>query len=971
MLHAQNTASSLREQGGASVGTVTRKRILIVGGNGREAAIAQRLVADAERFGEEITLYAVAKHANPSVVWATEQTNGLLGLMDPCNPELVATFAREQGITMAIVSSDAPLEAGVVDALQAAGVPLIVGPTRDAAEIEWSKTYSRTLLNRIMPEVNPRFQVFHLSEYSGDIQEQESCFKSDFRYFAHVEAGGEVAVKPDGLTGGKGVKVMGVHMVTDPQTPGAPNALEQAADYAWEWLRKDGCVIAEERMHGLEFTVQFITDGLSVVPVPASYDYPYRFDGDTGPGTGGMGAFTDCASPLPFMSEAQYQRAYRIAKDVIKGMSEDGKAFNGILNVGYFLTPDGTLKVTECNSRFGDPECMNHMMLLDDRVNVIDLMERIATQTLEPERVIYLPRASVLIYAVAPEYALPTQETPPTYHFRVDTEAAEAQGVRVYFSAAEATEEPNQYRTTGTSRNVAFIATADSIAEARAAVDAVLADERIVDLGGLQYRRDIGATEYVQALTQSTHDAKPRLASDVPLHFLLVGHGAREYAIAKHLIAEGNTVSVVMAKENSFLHDLAQHATYVAGYEPKEILSFAKEIGADCVIPATESALYAGVVDACRREGIPAYGPTRAVAQLESNKVLSKRIAEAVDPTMVPHLLKRTEGEDVLSSITTYYDHRVDESQRLVLKMQEGPRGSGVFILSSDKEDALEQAHYILQEYGHRYALLEPCVEGGQDVSLYAFADGEHVFFAPAIQDYPFRYAGNTGPKTGGMGAVAGNDNPLPFMDDALYERATRFCEQYFETLKERYDVNVQGMFSFQFILSGDQLLFNELDVRPGDPEIVNLLDKMESPLTRVIVETINGSLSAPVFSHQASVTQYYVPPYYPEGALDSHPIACTVDEDSIKRQGCNLYYGNMERTAEEGRFLTGSSRTLIISAVAPSVAEARERLQSARPFIHGLDVRDDIGLFPTVENAIQSDSINLSEVASVHGQRI
>ena len=154
-----------------------------------------------------------------------------------------------------------------------------------------------------------------------------------------------VVVKPEGLTGGKGVKVMGpTWRVTRRRAP-TPGTLE----------RGERSVLIEERILGAEFTIQAISDGRTVIFPPATYDYPYRYDGDQGPGTGGMGSLSLPQPALPFMTLAQYERACEIIAAIIARLGSLGRRFNGVMNSGFFATAEG-VKVIEFNARFGDPE---------------------------------------------------------------------------------------------------------------------------------------------------------------------------------------------------------------------------------------------------------------------------------------------------------------------------------------------------------------------------------------------------------------------------------------------------------------------------------------------------------------------------------------------------------------------------------------------------------------------------------------
>jgi len=436
-------------------------RTLIVGNGGRESALASRMAEDSE-------LYAVVGHANPSIVAACERSGGAHALADVTDPRAVAAFAREHEIDIAMVSSDEPLAAGVVDALLAQGTRT-VGPTRAGAEIEWNKVFARELLAEVAPEAVPRLEIVR---DEAELQDAMAAFGPT-----------PLAVKPAGLTGGKGVKVMGPHL--------ADHA--EARAYASELLQRGGAgesVLIEERIDGAEFTIQAVSDGRTVVFPPSTYDYPYRFDGDRGPGTGGMGSLSLASATLPFMTEAHYRQACTVIEEVIGRLGALGRSFTGVMNSGFFATADG-VKVIEFNARFGDPECMNIMSLLDGSWTAA--MERICEGALTGADVPLRAQASLVLYLVSPDYAL---RAGGPYEFTLDVEALEEEGCNVFFSSAVQAG-PGLYRTVGTSRAVALATTAPTLEQARERVHRWAAGVPV-----LEWRHDVGDSGYLDGLSR-------------------------------------------------------------------------------------------------------------------------------------------------------------------------------------------------------------------------------------------------------------------------------------------------------------------------------------------------------------------------------------------------------------------------------------------------------------------------------------
>jgi len=417
------------------------------------------------RMAEHSELHAFVGHENPSIVEHAAASGGGHAVGDVCDPQAVAAFARSREVDLAMVSADEPLAAGVVDALLAQGTRA-VGPTRAGAEIEWNKAFARSLLADVAPEASPSLRV---------VREQR-----EVREAIESFGGRPVVVKPSGLTGGKGVKVMGPHLASH----------ADAREYALELLRGRAgeTVLIEERVTGAEFTIQAISDGATVVFPPSTYDYPYRYDGDEGPGTGGMGSLSMPSPTLPFMTPAHYEQACSIIERVIARLGEEGRHFSGVMNSGFFATGDG-VKVIEFNARFGDPECMNIMSLLSG--SWPHVMEQICGRSLTAADVPLRSDASVVLYLVSPDYAL---SAGPTREFALDRQRIESEGCHVFFSSAVSLGE-GRYRTVGTSRAVALAGTAATLEQARR-----LVAEGAASVPVLEWRRDVGDERYLERL---------------------------------------------------------------------------------------------------------------------------------------------------------------------------------------------------------------------------------------------------------------------------------------------------------------------------------------------------------------------------------------------------------------------------------------------------------------------------------------
>ena len=342
-------------------------KILVVGGGGREHAIAAALSRNSET-----EIYSVMARKNPGIARIARK----ICVTHETDLARITAFAEETGITHAVIGPEAPLEAGVVDVLTAAGVAC-VGPTRMAARIETDKAFCRDLMTHHHIGGNPAYRVFH------DTAEAIAFVK---------DHDGDLAIKPIGLTGGKGVRIMGEQV-----------DLAGAIDYIQQIK---GEVVFEERLIGEEFTLQAFVDGFHIVPMPLVQDHKRAFEGDTGPNTGGMGSYSMPDHMLPFVSRKDHTAALSIMASVVAAMAKEGYPYKGILYGQFMNTAEGP-KVIEFNARFGDPEAMNVLTLLcSDMTKVIT---GITEGTLSASNVAFECAATVCKYLV-PRATRPPQK---------------------------------------------------------------------------------------------------------------------------------------------------------------------------------------------------------------------------------------------------------------------------------------------------------------------------------------------------------------------------------------------------------------------------------------------------------------------------------------------------------------------------------------------------------------------------------
>jgi phosphoribosylamine--glycine ligase len=424
--------------------------VLLVGGGGREHAIA-RALADSEA-----ALYACAGNRNPGIAAVAEGFEAL----DTTNPTAVTTYANEVGATLAVVGPEAPLAAGVADALDEAGV-YAFGPQEAEARIETDKAFQRRFMRDKDIPGCPDFATFDDME--------AACEYID-------EYDGDLAVKPAGLTGGKGVKVTG-----DQVTKEEAKEYLRSADY--------DRVVLEERLVGEEFTVQALVANGDVRVSPAVQDHKRAYEGDEGPNTGGMGSYSDASLELPFMTEDEYVDAV----DVLEATVDALEGFKGVLYGQFMLTTEG-IKVVEFNARFGDPEAMNTLPVLN--TDFLDVLVA-AREGEELPQLSFAPQATVCKYAVPDGYP-----TDPEAGAKVQINEDNA-GDAILFYASVDERDDGIYTTT--SRSFAVVGVADTIGEAEE-----IAEDALAAAGeeGLRMRHDIGKADLVQQRIDHVNDLR-------------------------------------------------------------------------------------------------------------------------------------------------------------------------------------------------------------------------------------------------------------------------------------------------------------------------------------------------------------------------------------------------------------------------------------------------------------------------------
>ncbi|NQJ70959.1 phosphoribosylamine--glycine ligase [Streptococcus suis] len=415
-------------------------KLLVVGSGGREHAIAKKLLES-----EQVEQVFVAPGNDGMTLDGIELVN--IGISEHSN---LINFAKENDVAWTFVGPDDALAAGIVDDFEQAGLKAF-GPSRLAAELEWSKDFAKQIMVKYGIPTAAFGTFSNFEEAKAYIEEQ----------------GAPIVVKADGLALGKGVVVA--------------ETVEQAVDAAREMLLDNkfgdsgARVVIEEFLAGEEFSLFALVNGDQFYILPTAQDHKRAFDGDQGPNTGGMGAY----APVPHLPQNVVDTAVdTIVKPILDGMIAEGRSYLGVLYAGLILTDQGP-KVIEFNARFGDPETQIILPRLtsDFAQNIDDILHK------RPTQLTWLDSGVTLGVVVA------SNGYPLDYEKGVELPAKTEGDITTYYAGARFAENSRALLSNG-GRVYMLVTTADTVQEAQ---ETIYAELKTQDTTGLFYRTDIGS----------------------------------------------------------------------------------------------------------------------------------------------------------------------------------------------------------------------------------------------------------------------------------------------------------------------------------------------------------------------------------------------------------------------------------------------------------------------------------------------
>ncbi|MGC8645807.1 MAG: phosphoribosylamine--glycine ligase [Thermoplasmata archaeon] len=422
-------------------------RALLIGGGGREHAIGLSIV----KSGTE--LFVVSHTKNPGL----ERISRRIVTGNENDREWVLSQANRIEPDYVFIGPESPLASGVSDMLTKNGFE-VFAPSSSAAKLETSKSFCRNFLREKGISGNVESTAF------SDMDEIEEFVKSiDYDF----------VIKPDGLTGGKGVLVQGIHF----------RGREEGAKLARAYVGEEGkTVLIEKRLIGEEFSLQAFAFGGEIFFLPLVQDYKRAFDGDVGPNTGGMGSICFSQRGLPFINREEENEAKKIMRSIVENLNDDGIRYVGPIYGGFMATSDG-VKLLEINARLGDPEAINALAIMDN--SIFDIAVKMLNG-MRPE-LEFRDKINALRYVVPRGYG----SDPRPSRISIDEEKMYLKGIRVFYAAVT---KKGKMLQQSSSRSIALFSEGERIEDVVERFNQV---ERLIK-GDYFMRKDIGTVASIE-----------------------------------------------------------------------------------------------------------------------------------------------------------------------------------------------------------------------------------------------------------------------------------------------------------------------------------------------------------------------------------------------------------------------------------------------------------------------------------------
>ncbi len=418
---------------------------------------------------------------------------------------------------------------------------------------------------------------------------------------------------------------------------------------------------------------------------------------------------------------------------------------------------------------------------------------------------------------------------------------------------------------------------------------------------------------------------------------LIVGHGAREHAIAEALVRGGAELYAFMSFKNAGLDDLSKGRIKIhSETDFKEIINFSKSKNIDFAFIGPEAPLCVGIVDALEKGGIPCASPKIEAAQLEGSKIFMR---ELLTKYKIPSNIKSKKFNS-MEGVEEYIKDNGEET--IVVKPDGLTGGKGVMVYGDHLFSKIDIMNYCQELTDKRSPFILEEKLDGEEFTLQAFVDGKNVVGTPLVQDHKRAYEDDKGPNTGGMGSYSMENHLMPFITEEDVENALNDMKNVVAALKTETGVEYKGPLYGQFMktASGNKLI--EFNARFGDPEAMNVLPLLKTNFVDVCWGIINGNLPSNIeFEKKATVCKYLAPEGYPVSPKSDELVV--INQEKLKEFGARYYYASIYR--EGTKIFTTTSRAMGVLGIAETLEKAEQIAENGVSCIEGkLFHRKDVG---------------------------
>ncbi len=418
---------------------------------------------------------------------------------------------------------------------------------------------------------------------------------------------------------------------------------------------------------------------------------------------------------------------------------------------------------------------------------------------------------------------------------------------------------------------------------------------------------------------------------------LIVGHGAREHAIAEALVRGGAELYAFMSFKNAGLDDLSKGRIKIhSETDFKEIINFSKSKNIDFAFIGPEAPLCVGIVDALEKGGIPCASPKIEAAQLEGSKIFMR---ELLTKYKIPSNIKSKKFNS-MEGVEEYIKDNGEET--IVVKPDGLTGGKGVMVYGDHLFSKIDIMNYCQELTDKRSPFILEEKLDGEEFTLQAFVDGKNVVGTPLVQDHKRAYEDDKGPNTGGMGSYSMENHLMPFITEEDVENALNDMKNVVAALKTETGVEYKGPLYGQFMktASGNKLI--EFNARFGDPEAMNVLPLLKTNFVDVCWGIINGNLPSNIeFEKKATVCKYLAPEGYPVSPKRDELVV--INQEKLKEFGARYYYASIYR--EGTKIFTTTSRAMGVLGIAETLEKAEQIAENGVSCIEGkLFHRKDVG---------------------------